>query len=174
MNPWVAQERLGMALLHAVNSGVSHQVERTAQKCFLLPHFYFCEILLLQLPPPWCPGAAGVGRCQQEQLGQAMQAVHSVPSCSGTGMGSAPWVPPACLPGSPSLGGCRSSSAPHKPRWSRVTTLCSVTPPLYRHPEDVINSLTICSLPECLKSCNPGDGGVSPSQIAEGEEDRRS
>lgn len=61
-----------MALLHAVNSGVSHQVERTAQKCFLLPRFYFCEILLLQLPPPRCPGAAGVGRCQQEQLGQAM------------------------------------------------------------------------------------------------------
>lgn len=70
INPWVAQRRLRMALLHAVNSEGSHQVERTVQKCFPLPHVHFHGILLLQLPPPWCPGA---GRYRQEQFGQAVQ-----------------------------------------------------------------------------------------------------
>lgn len=65
-----------MALLQAVNSEVSHQVERTAHKCFPVPCFYFHEILLLQLPPLQCPDAAAVGRYQQEQLRQATQAAQ--------------------------------------------------------------------------------------------------
>lgn len=67
-------------------------------------------------------------------------------------MGWAPQAPPALaarLLGSPfpwEAGG--APQARHKSPPSRVTTLCSVTPVLYRHPEDVINSLKLFVL--CL------------------------
>lgn len=124
-----------MALLYPVNSEVSHQVERPAQKCFPLPHFYFHEILLLQLPPQ-CPGAAGVGRYQQEQFGQAMHAVQSDPfplrERHGLGSLGSPCI--SCLFARLPFHGRLEKLLSHATRptsddtpLSRVITLCSVT-----------------------------------------------